>query len=127
VLVRHVMARRVQDAVAQYKQNTGKDVAVTLDSVNFLAASDDPHDPSVATACPRPTPYPPIRNQKASFCDPPRLKHASRAEVANWAVAGAHQLRRGLHAVPCSCPPTAARRGNEDEWVEWGGAGARAA
>ena len=35
----------LQDAAAQYKQNTGKDVSVTLDSVNSLPAKDDPHDP----------------------------------------------------------------------------------
>jgi hypothetical protein len=29
----------------QYKQNTGKDVAVSVDAVNFLARKDDPHDP----------------------------------------------------------------------------------
>jgi hypothetical protein len=43
----------MQDAAAQYKQHTGKDVAVTLDSVNFLPANDDPHDPSVPPPFPR--------------------------------------------------------------------------
>jgi hypothetical protein len=38
-----------QDAAAQYKQNTGKDVSVSVDSANFLPAKDDPHDPWVTS------------------------------------------------------------------------------
>jgi hypothetical protein len=34
-----------QDATAQYKTNTGKDVTVTVDTVNFLPKKDDPHNP----------------------------------------------------------------------------------
>ena len=90
----------MQDAAAEYKKNAGKDVAVTLDSVNFLPASDDPHDPSVATACPYPTPNSFTQNHEASLFDPQRLEQASRAEVANGAVAGAHRFA----GVDCRVP-----------------------
>jgi len=35
----------IKDAVSQYKQNTGKEVTLTLDTVNHLPPKDDPHEP----------------------------------------------------------------------------------